>query len=97
MPLKNLSETSSDITLANQWDHLLARLGVKRNEHLVEPGLYTLGKTTQDSPVFVSANYTLSFDALRFALAGINAYILVLDTKGIKHEDICINSSQCES
>jgi len=81
--LKNLSETSSDITLANQWDHLLARLGVKRNEHLVEPGLYTLGKTTQDSPVFVSANYTLSFDALRFALAGINAYILVLDTKGI--------------
>ncbi len=81
--MKNLSETSSDITLANHWDHLLARLGVKRNEHLIEPGLYTLGKTTQDSPVFVSANYTLSFDALRSALAGIDAYILVLDTKGI--------------
>lgn len=81
--MKNLSETSSDITLANNWDHLLARLGVKRNEHLIEPGLYTLGKTTKDSPVFVSANYTLSFDALRSALAGIDAYILVLDTKGI--------------
>jgi hypothetical protein len=83
MPMKNLSETSSDITLANKWDHLLARLGVKRNEHLIEPGLYTLGKITKDSPVFVSANYTLSFDALRSALAGIDAYILVLDTKGI--------------
>jgi CO dehydrogenase/acetyl-CoA synthase gamma subunit (corrinoid Fe-S protein) len=83
MPVKNLSETSSDITLANHRDHLLARLGVKRNEHLIEAGLYTLGKTTKDSPVFVSANYTLSFDALRSALAGIDAYILVLDTKGI--------------
>jgi hypothetical protein len=79
----NIKSTSSDITLANRLDQLMARLGVKRNEHLIEPGLYTLGKTTQDSPVFVSANYTLSFDALRSALAGIDAYILVLDTKGI--------------
>jgi hypothetical protein len=36
-----------------------------------------------ESPVFVSANYTLSFDALRSSLAGIDGYILVLDTKGI--------------
>jgi hypothetical protein len=36
-----------------------------------------------DSPVFVSANYTLSFDALRSALVGWSAYILVLDSKGI--------------
>ena len=78
-----IKSTSSDITLANHWDHLLARSGVKRNEHLIEPGLYTLGETTKDSPVFVSANYTLSFDALRSALTGIDAYILVLDTKGI--------------
>jgi hypothetical protein len=33
--------------------------------------------------VFVTANYTLSFDTLRAALAGMDAYILVLDTKGI--------------
>jgi hypothetical protein len=33
--------------------------------------------------VFVSANYTLSFDALRSALPDIDGYILVLDTKGI--------------
>jgi hypothetical protein len=51
--------------------------------HQVEPGLYRLGSPTTESPVFASANYTLSFDALRSALAGFDAYILVLDTKGI--------------
>jgi hypothetical protein len=75
--------TNSTITLANRWDHCLARLGVRRNEHLVAPGLYALGNPTADSPVFVTANYTLSFDALRAALAGMDGYIMVLDTKGI--------------
>jgi len=42
-----------------------------------------MGKPTKESPVFVSANYTLSFDALRSALNGNDCYILVLDTKGI--------------
>ncbi len=37
----------------------------------------------QDSEVFISANYTLSFDALRAALQGKDAYIIVLDTKGV--------------
>jgi hypothetical protein len=50
---------------------------------IVPPGLYRLGNPTKESPVFASANYTLSFDALRSALAGIDAWILVLDTKGI--------------
>jgi hypothetical protein len=42
-----------------------------------------LGDPTVTSPVFVTANYTLSFDALRSALVGVDGYILVLDTKGI--------------
>jgi hypothetical protein len=50
---------------------------------IVPPGLYRLGDPDKDSPVFASANYTLSFDALRSALAGTDAWILVLDTKGI--------------
>lgn len=78
-----IKSTSSEITLANHRDHFLARLGIKRNEHFVAPGLYALGKPAKDSPVFASANYTLSFDALRSALSGIDAYILVLDTRGI--------------
>jgi len=50
---------------------------------IVPPGLYRLGSPDKNSPVFASANYTLSFDALRSALAGTDAWILVLDTKGI--------------
>src|SRR5512136_881089 len=73
----------SRLTASDRWDHVLARIGVKRGEHRVEPGLYALGSPTPESPVFVSANYTLSFDALRSSLDGIDGYILVLDTKGI--------------
>lgn len=59
-------------------------MGWKRDtHHRVEPGLYRLGNPTPDSAVFASANYTLSFDALRSALDGTDAWILVLDTKGI--------------
>ncbi len=80
-PVINL--TTSRLTPREHWDHILARIGWKRGEHRVEPGLYALGNPTADSPVFVSANYTLSFDALRSALAGVDGYILVLDTNGI--------------
>lgn len=75
--------TTSTITFADRWDHFLARWGYRRSEHLIEPGLYALGSPTADSPVFVTANYTLSFDELRSKLAGVDGYILVLDTKGI--------------
>jgi hypothetical protein len=73
----------SIITSANRWDHFLARFGWRRSHHRVKPGLYRLGNPTPESPVFVSANYTLSFDVLRSSLKGIDCYILVLDTKGI--------------
>lgn len=79
----SIRPTTSSLTARNHWDHILARLGVKRSGRRVEPGLYALGDPTPDSPVFVTANYTLSFDALRAALAGIDGYILVLDTQGI--------------
>jgi len=75
--------TTSDITSANRWDHFLARWGVNRMGHTVEPGLYLLGNPDSESRVFASANYSLSFDALRSALASRDAWILVLDTKGI--------------
>jgi len=52
-------------------------------EHRIAPGLYRLNAPTPDSPVVVTANYTLSFDAVRSALGEIDAWILVLDTGGI--------------
>ncbi len=49
----------------------------------VEPGLYALGEPDANSEVFVTANYKLTFDILRKSLKGLNAWILVLDTKSI--------------
>jgi acetyl-CoA decarbonylase/synthase complex subunit gamma len=51
--------------------------------YTVDPGLYALGRPDEKSPVFVTANYKMSFDRLRKALPDRNAWILVLDTKGI--------------
>lgn len=54
-----------------------------RMNYRVAPGLYAIGNPDDKSDVFVSANYKLSFDKLRSGLSGLNAWILVLDTKGI--------------
>jgi hypothetical protein len=78
-----ITPLATRLTFADRWDHLLARVGVRRGGHRINPGLYALGAPTPDSPVFVTANYTLSVDALRVALDGIDGYILVLDTHGI--------------
>lgn len=51
--------------------------------YVVEPGLYAVGHPGNDSPVFVTASYKMSFDALRASLAGRSAWVLVLDTNGI--------------
>ena len=80
---EHIRPTTSKITFKNRRDHLLARWAFNRMGHRVEPGLYSLGHPTADSHVFVSGNYTLSFDALRANLTRLDCYILVLDTKGI--------------
>jgi hypothetical protein len=54
-----------------------------RMRYTVDPGLYALGDPNPDSRVFVTANYKMSFDRLRQALQGFDAWILVLDTNGI--------------
>ncbi len=59
------------------------RFGIGRMSYKIKPGLYSVGNAGPVSPVLVSANYKLSFDTLRSKLAGLDAWILVLDTKGI--------------
>ncbi len=61
----------------------LARLGATRSHYKVVPGLYCVGDPTPDSPVLVTANYKLTFDAVRRELSGIDAWLLVADTRGI--------------
>ena len=63
---------------------LLIRLGYKgRSATTLTPGLYCVGRPSEHAPVLVTANYRLSFDALRRELAGIDAWVLVIDTRGI--------------
>jgi hypothetical protein len=80
---------SSIATVGTRWtwaDRLGAaavRCNVGRMRYHLAPGLYAVNEPGPDDPVFVSANYKLSFDHLRRALDGISGWILVLDTKGI--------------
>ncbi len=59
------------------------RCGIKRYKYTVTPGLYGIGKPDKNCEVLVTANFKLTFDHLRQELDDINAWILVLDTKGI--------------
>jgi hypothetical protein len=59
------------------------RLGIGRMDYKVEPGVYALGTPDGNSPVLVSANYKLTFDTLRSKLAGLDCWLLILDTKGV--------------
>lgn len=60
-----------------------ARTGFGRTQYTVTPGLYCVGRPSEESPVLVTANYKLSFDALRKELQTISSWILVVDTRGI--------------
>jgi hypothetical protein len=60
-----------------------ARWSIRRSRYRVKPGLYKVGSPLPASPVLVTANYKLTFDALRSRLSEIDAWILVLDTKGV--------------
>ena len=62
---------------------LFARLGLKRNQYKIAPGLYCVNSPAADAPVLVTANYKLTFDTLRRELTGLDAWILVIDTRGI--------------
>jgi len=75
-----ISTTLSTGDVIGGW---LVRWGVNRMGYRVNPGLYAVGKPDASSPVLVTANYKLTFDSLRKRLQGIDAWVLVLDTKGV--------------
>lgn len=76
-------------TVSTEWSYrdyfgtIKVRWGIGRDHYSVTPGLYKTGHPDSGSDVFVSANYRLSFDTLRKNLKGMDAWILVIDTKGI--------------
>jgi hypothetical protein len=82
-PVGPVPQVSSALTWQDHWGTVRARWGVGRMNYTVEPGLYALGNPDNQSPVLVAANYKMSFDRLREAIPGRNAWLLVLDTDGI--------------
>ncbi len=82
-PAGILPAVSTKLTWADLAGSLRIRWGIGRGNYAVPPGLYALGSPEAGSPVLVTANYKLTFDRARRALDGQNAWLLVLDTKGI--------------
>src|SRR5208337_517342 len=82
-PAGGLPQISSALARQDRWGSIKTRWGAGRMNYKVDPGLYALGTPDNNSSVFVSANYKLSFDRLRSALTGRSAWVLVLDTGGI--------------
>ena len=76
-------KVSTELTGMDYWGMVRCRFGAFRTHYTVPPGLYAVGEPTRGSDVFVSANYKMSFDVLRRELKGLNAWMLVLDTKGV--------------
>ncbi len=74
----------TELSRTERREHRQVRYSNKqRMIYSIPPGLYGIGHPSKQSPVFVSANYKLSFDELRRHLRGVNGWILVLDTRGI--------------
>ena len=74
---------STKLNSTDRWNAIKLRWGIGRDYSMVTPGLYKVGNPDSNSDVYVSANYTLSFDTLRRNLDTLNAWILVIDTKGV--------------
>ena len=82
-PASQIPLVRSQMSREDRMGTLFARLGIGRDDYRIAPGLYGIGKPNAESPVLVTANYKLSFDVLRSHLAGISAWILVVNTRGI--------------
>jgi hypothetical protein len=77
-------QATTQLSRRDQLGRFLARASNRfRMGYRISPGLYRLGKAAKQSPVLVTANYKLSFDHLRKELGDLDAWILVLDTRGI--------------
>jgi len=82
-PAGEIPVVASRLDFLDRMGTLRVRLGVGRSRYAIAPGLYALGAPDSWSPVFVTANFKMSFDRLRSASPELNAWIMVLDTRGI--------------
>ncbi|MDR1542284.1 MAG: acetyl-CoA synthase subunit gamma [Clostridiales bacterium] len=79
----NIPVVSTTLSARDIFGVLKVRFGIGRMDYKIEPGLYAVGNPDDNSPVLVSANYKLTFDALRKELSSLDCWLLILDTKGV--------------
>ncbi len=82
-PVGEIPKVATQLDSADRLGRWKARWAIGRMKYAVAPDLYAVGNPSADSMVFISANYKMSFDHLRSDLHGRDAWIMVLDTKGI--------------
>lgn len=82
-PAGPVPQVSARLSPADRLAGSGVRWGIGRGRYRVAAGLYAVGSPDAQSPVLVTANYKLTFDALRKELSGLDAWLLVLDTKGV--------------
>ncbi len=82
-PLGPVPRLKNDLDWFDFAGTLRARTGISRDQYKIAPGLYCVGTPRKDSPVLVTANYKLSLDCIRKDTAALDAWILVLDTRGV--------------
>ncbi len=82
-PAPELQAVPATLTLGDRFVDFLAYLTLMATFLRKRPGLYLVGSPGPAAPVFVTANFALTFNHVRRALKGTDAYILVLDTRGI--------------
>jgi len=82
-PAGKVNRISTKWTATDLWQTIKVRWSIGRMNYKVKQNIYAVGHPDENSDVFVTANFKLSFDILRRALDELNAWVLVLDTKGI--------------
>lgn len=75
--IRPVPQVATSPSRRDHWGTIGARIGLIRRNYKVAPGLYAVGQPSPQSPVLVTANYKLSFDALRHHLEGVDAWMLV--------------------
>ena len=82
-PAGEIPRVAARLDFRDRWGAFKVRWGFGRMNYRIPPGLYAVGNPGPSSPVLVTANYKLTFDALRRELEGLDVWLLILDTRGI--------------
>ncbi|UCH77857.1 MAG: methyltransferase domain-containing protein, partial [Candidatus Coatesbacteria bacterium] len=82
-PAPEVAAVAARWTLGDVLANVASSLTLYSTFFRVAPGLYRLGEPGPEAPLLVTANFTLTFNLVRRALRGRDAYVLVIDSRGI--------------